>query len=55
MSARASVGASDTFPGQEPPKQPSLPAQLAIELHKNRELTRKLYAMRGEAPPNDAG
>ena len=26
---------------------------LAEELKKNRELTRKLYTLRGEAPPND--
>ena len=37
-----------------PDAEPSKAAQLAIELNKNRELTRKLYALRGEAPPNDA-
>lgn len=41
-----------SFPSAEP--EPSKAAQLAIELNKNRELTRTLYALRGEAPPNDA-
>ena len=27
--------------------------KLAAELKKNRELTKKLYTLRGEAPPND--
>ena len=35
--------------------QPSVSAQLAIALEKNRELTRKLYTIRNEAPPDDAG
>ena len=30
-------------------------AKLAAELAKNRELTRKLYTLRGEAPPVDYG
>jgi hypothetical protein len=29
--------------------------QMAIELQKNRELTRTLYTLRGEAPPNEHG
>ena len=33
----------------------STAAQLAIELERNRELTRKLYTLRGEAPPNEHG
>lgn len=36
-------------------KQPSVAAQLAIELERNRELTRTLYTLRGEAPPNEHG
>ena len=32
---------------------PSL--QMAIELQRNRELTRTLYTLRGEAPPNEHG
>lgn len=28
---------------------------MAIELQKNRELTRTLYTLRGEAPPNEHG
>lgn len=36
-------------------KKPSLAAQLAIELQRNRELTKTLYTLRGEAPPNDHG
>jgi hypothetical protein len=39
----------------EKAKEPSVAAQLAIELQKNRELTRVLYTLRGEAPPNDHG
>ena len=33
--------------------EPSIAGQLAIELERNRELTRTLYALRGEPPPND--
>ena len=29
--------------------------KLANELKRNRELTRKLYTLRGEVPPNDTG
>ena len=29
--------------------------KLAAELKKNRELTAKLYSLRGEAPPNEHG
>lgn len=39
----------------EQSKQPSAAAQLAAELQRNRELTRVLYTLRGEAPPNDHG
>ena len=37
-----------------PAHTPSLGAQLAISLQKNRELTIKLYTMRNEPPPDDA-
>ena len=33
----------------------SVDAQMAVELQRNRELTRMLYTMRGEAPPNEHG
>ena len=36
-------------------KEASVAAQLAVELERNRELTRKLYTLRGEAPPNEHG
>ena len=36
------------------PAEPSLGAQLAISLQRNRELTIKLYTMRNEAAPDDA-
>ena len=50
-SAATAIGAS----GTSGKKQPSVAAQLAAELQKNRELTRVLYTLRGEAPPNDHG
>jgi len=34
-------------------QEPSLGAQLAIELQRNRDLTARLYLARGEIPPND--
>ena len=49
-SAATAIGASGRAS-----KDPSPAAQLAIELQKNRELTRVLYTLRGEAPPNDHG
>ena len=36
-------------------KELSTAAKLAIALQENRELTRKLYTLRGEAPPNEHG
>ena len=47
MSAPASA------PAAAPAAEPSVAAQLAIELQRNRELTRTLYALRGEPTPND--
>ena len=49
-SAATAIGASGRAS-----KEPSPAAQLAIELQRNRELTRVLYTLRGEAPPNDHG
>ena len=40
-------------PAAAPAAGPSVAAQLAIELQRNRELTRTLYALRGEPTPND--
>ena len=40
---------------QNMPDTESIAAQLAAELQKNRELTKKLYLLRGEPPPNDTG
>ena len=37
------------------PADAPIATKLAAELAKNRELTRKLYTLRGEAPPNDHG
>lgn len=34
---------------------PCCVTQMAIELQRNRELTRTLYTLRGEAPPNEHG
>eukprot|EP00322_Chrysochromulina_rotalis_P008548 CAMPEP_0115863104 /NCGR_PEP_ID=MMETSP0287-20121206/18522_1 /TAXON_ID=412157 /ORGANISM="Chrysochromulina rotalis, Strain UIO044" /LENGTH=85 /DNA_ID=CAMNT_0003317551 /DNA_START=28 /DNA_END=285 /DNA_ORIENTATION=+ len=36
-----------------PAKAEDTAAKLAAALEKNRELTRKLYTLRGEAPPNE--
>jgi hypothetical protein len=36
-----------------PKKAPSVAEQLENELKRNRELTRTLYTLRGEAPPNE--
>merc|ERR1712039_869161 len=38
-------------------QRPSVNAQLSIEIQRNKELTAKLYSLRGETPPdaNDGG
>ena len=36
-------------------EETSMAEKLATELKRNRDLTRKLYTLRGEVPPNDAG
>ena len=41
-------------PAPAPAREPSLPAQLAIELQRNRELAIRVYALRNECPPDDA-
>lgn len=38
-----------------PSADASTAEKLAFELKRNRDLTRKLYTLRGEAPPNEHG
>eukprot|EP00966_Prymnesium_polylepis_P209087 4843775-Prymnesium_polylepis.3 len=51
LSGYTHFGFAMSAPSSAP--QPSIAGQLAIELERNRELTRTLYALRGEPPPND--
>ena len=41
--------------GNEMTEGTDVATQLAKELSKNRELTKTLYTLRGEPPPNDHG
>ena len=45
------MASSAPAPAMDPSE--SMAGKLAAELAKNRELTRRLYTLRGEAPPND--
>lgn len=52
LSSEAQQRAS-TPQAKSEPQQLSIEAQIAIEFQRNRELSRKLYALRGEDPPGD--